>query len=140
MDSLETLAEKRKRAPVEGVMNSDVPAHTQEKRCRARDLHLASVADKEAVKEHAEWRHTEMKSRLGTLPQVDPSESAVATSVWVAEKRNRILSQELWEEEVKSHGDLASDAKDRELSARKQFKVSSPEEEGAQGKVIVDTR
>ena len=40
----------------------DLPA-TQGKRCRAEDLHLALVADKEGVEKRAQSRGHEMKAR-----------------------------------------------------------------------------
>ena len=39
------------------------------------------------------------------------------TLAWVAKERNRILGQELTEEEEKLSGDLVIDARERELSA-----------------------
>ena len=44
--------------------SDDLPA-TQEERRRASDLHLASVAEKGKVKEHAQWRGPEMEARWG---------------------------------------------------------------------------
>ena len=38
-----------------GAMDSDDPPRTQEMRRRASDLHLALVADKEVVRELAQW-------------------------------------------------------------------------------------
>ena len=50
-----TINGKSKRAPAEGVMDSDNPNQPTGKERRAEDLHLASVADKEVVKERAQW-------------------------------------------------------------------------------------
>ena len=39
MDTSETVIGGREGAPVEGVMDSDAPSHTQGKSCRAGDFH-----------------------------------------------------------------------------------------------------
>ena len=44
-------------------------------------------------------------------------------SVWVAEEYNRVSGQELTEDGENLHEDLAGVAKERELCARKQFRV-----------------
>ena len=54
MDTLETVTGEREREPVGGVMDSDTPSQPADKKCRAGDLHLAFVADKEVAKEHAQ--------------------------------------------------------------------------------------
>ena len=83
------------------------------------DSHLAFVADEEVVGKHAKWRYPDLKSRL------DSTQSSVAGGVgatiypWVAEESNRVLDQELTEDEGKLHGDLAGVAKGRELEAWK---------------------
>ena len=63
MDAWETLLGKRNRA-MDGVAhNSDDFPGTQERRCRAGGLHLASVADKGAAKGQGQWRKSELKAR-----------------------------------------------------------------------------
>ena len=59
MDTSETLAGRRVRAPVEGAMDSDIPTQSIE-RSRLGDLHLAFAGD-EVVKDNAQWRQPEMK-------------------------------------------------------------------------------
>ena len=87
-----------------------------------------------------------MKSRLHTQPRMDSIESVFVDGMgevapaWASEERNRNLGQESTGEEEKLHRDLVRDAKERELSARKQFKVCSPIKGGALSKAIVDTR
>ena len=49
-----------------------------------------------------------------------------AISARVAEDKNRVSGPELAGDEGKSHGDLASAANERAISARKQFKAFSP--------------
>ena len=77
-----------------------------------------------------------MESLLDAPFQTDPSESVAvdgmgpAISAWVADGRKRISGQELAEEEEELHKNSVSDAKERELSAWEQFKVSSPIKEG----------
>ena len=45
MGTSETLTGKRERAPVEGVMDSDAPAHSIDKKSRLGDRHPAFVMD-----------------------------------------------------------------------------------------------
>ena len=71
MDILETLAGKRERAPVVGVMDSDVPTRSIDKRSRLGDLRLVFATDKEVVKEHAQWRQPEMKEKIDTQTRTD---------------------------------------------------------------------
>ena len=47
--------------PVEGVMDSDFPSQSADRKCRAANLHLAGVADKEVMKEHAHWEHAQLR-------------------------------------------------------------------------------
>ena len=49
MDTSETLTRKRGRATVEGVMDSDIPTQSAEKKSRLGDLHLAFVMDNEVA-------------------------------------------------------------------------------------------
>ena len=110
------------------------------------DLRRAFNAGKAVVKKHAQWWNPEMKSRLGTQARKDPSKPGVADgmeavrSAWVAEESSRILGLESTGEREKMRRDLVSDAKDRRLSAWKQFELSSPIREGARSKATVDTR
>ena len=54
MGTSETLAERREPALADGVTDSDIPTKSARKKCWAGDIYLASVADKEVVKEHAQ--------------------------------------------------------------------------------------
>ena len=71
MDASETVSGKRGRAPAEGVMNSDIPTQWLGKKYRAGDLHLASVADKEEARGHAQWRHSDMKGEIAVQSRKD---------------------------------------------------------------------
>ena len=103
MDSSETLAGKRERAPVEGVMDSDTPTQSTDKESRLGDLRLASVMDKEVVKGRAlRWQpgmkegiDTQIRRGAGASVFVDGGGPVL--SAWVAEEWNRILGQELTE-------------------------------------------
>ena len=55
MDTSETLTGKRERAPVEGVMNSDIPTQSIETTGRLGDLHLVFATEKN-------WRKNMLKS------------------------------------------------------------------------------
>ena len=77
MDTSETLAVKRERAPVGGVMDSAIPTQSTDKKSRLGDHPLAFVMDKEVVKGHAQWRRPEMKAKSGTQTRMDPGASAI---------------------------------------------------------------
>ena len=53
MDASDTLAGKRERTSVGGVMGSDIPSQSIDKKSRLCDLRLAVLVNKEVVKEHA---------------------------------------------------------------------------------------
>ena len=95
-DTSKTVSRKRERAPAEGAMDSVVSSRTPGKRCRVGDLHVAFAVEEEVVKERAQWRHPEMKSKMDAQSRLDPAESFVVdgvgarTPVWVAEEGNRI--------------------------------------------------
>ena len=55
MDASEALTRKRGRAPDVIADNWDALLGDEEKRCRARDLHLAFVVDRAVAREHAKW-------------------------------------------------------------------------------------
>ena len=132
MDTSETLAGKRERAPVEGVMDSDIPTQSVDKKCRAGDLHFASVADKEMVKKHAQWRHADMMGNIDAQTHKHPGApfnkggGGPVLFAWAAEECNRISGQELAEGQEPMHADLARKAKERKLDAWRQFEIFSP--------------
>ena len=53
MDTSETISGKGGRAPVDGVLGSDIPTQSPGEGCRVGDLHLAFVVGKGVVKVHA---------------------------------------------------------------------------------------
>ena len=55
MGTSETVSGSRERAPVDGAMDSDIPTRSMAKKSLFGYLHLAFVADKEVVTEHAQW-------------------------------------------------------------------------------------
>ena len=59
----ETLAGKQDRGLVDVAGNSEEALRNQEWRCRVGVLHLAFVADKELVKEHAQWQSPDLEAR-----------------------------------------------------------------------------
>ena len=66
--------------------NVEGPPRNQEKRCRADDRHFAFDTDKEVVKEHAQWRNPELKSRLDATQSSVIGAMNAAISAWVAEE------------------------------------------------------
>ena len=53
-------------------MDSDTPKQLADKKYRAGDLHPAFVADKEVVKGHAEWRHSDMEEKIDSQTRKVP--------------------------------------------------------------------
>ena len=102
--------------------NSDEGLSSQEKRRRVGDFHLAFVAEEEVVKEHAQWRNPDWKSRLDATQSSVVEGVDAAISAGVGEVCNRVLAQDLTEDGEKSHGDLVSVVKEGGLNASKQFK------------------
>ena len=54
MDTSETVAGRRGRAPAQGALDSEIPIQTLQRRCRVGDSHLAFNAEEEVVKKHAQ--------------------------------------------------------------------------------------
>ena len=72
MDTPETLAGKRERAPVEGVMGSDTPTQSIEKRSWLVGRRLAFVMDKKVVTGHAQWWQPGMEDKIDSQTRMDP--------------------------------------------------------------------
>ena len=66
---------KRGREPKDVAEVSNGPPRTQDKRRSVEARRLASVAEKEAVKQRAQWRNPELK------PRADATRSSVAAEV-----------------------------------------------------------
>ena len=73
MVTRETINGKRERATVERVMDSNIRTQSLKKKCHFGNLHLASVAQKEEEKGHAQWRYSEMEEQVDTQSTQDPS-------------------------------------------------------------------
>ena len=73
METSETISGERERAPVGGVMDSDISNRLSGKKCRVGDFHLASVAVKAVVAARAQWRHFEMRGEIDAQSIGDPS-------------------------------------------------------------------
>ena len=111
IDTSDTVAGKRKRAPAEGAMDSDAPTQSIDKKSRMGDLHLAFASDAEVVKGRAQWRNPEMQGGIDTHTRRDPGApllvdgAGAALSAWVAEGYNRTSGRELTKEEERTlHG------------------------------------
>ena len=81
-----------------------------------------------------------MQSRISPTESGNVDEVGAAMCAWVAEKRNCTLGQEFTEGGGKYRRESARDAKERELSSWKQFKVPSSIKGGSHSKAIADTR
>ena len=84
-------------------------------------LRLAFFADEEGVEDHAQERNREMESRLGTSQSPAVKAVDATISAWVAEECERALGEEFSGEKEQLRGDLARDAKIKELDVRKHF-------------------
>ena len=98
----ETLPGTRGRSFVIAILYSEESLGNQEKRCRVCDLHLACVAEKEVVEEHAQWRNPDLDARWTATRapgrgwmRAGAKRVDSAISAWVAEEFNRALGQEL---------------------------------------------
>ena len=91
MDPFETSSRTRNRAMADAMDTlGDLPV-TQEGRCRLSDLHLAIVADKNIVEEHAQRRGPEAKA-LRDADHASPVGGVdAAISGWTAGECSRLL-------------------------------------------------
>ena len=64
MDTSETLTGKREQAAVEGVMDSDIPTRSVDKKSRLGRRHLPFVMDKEVTKEYAQWWRSDAQEKV----------------------------------------------------------------------------
>ena len=145
-DASETLAGKRARAPVEGVMDSDTPIQAIDKRSRLGEHHLAFVMDKEVLREHVQRWQRAFEEKIESQTR-----SAPGASIFVdrggpvlfargAKERDLILGREFTEHEERTFSDLAKKAKAKGLEARGHLRIYSPIQPGSQQKELADAR
>ena len=89
-----------------------------EKRCKRDAFRAAGIADGEVAKEHAQWSNPALKPRVEASRSLGVGGVEAAISVWVADESNRVLGQELPEEEEVAHADLVRAEKEKALGAR----------------------
>ena len=93
MDSSVSISGKMERPPAGVAEYLNGSPQRQDRRCRVGALRWTFVADKEVVKERAQWRDPELKSRMGpTHPSVVEG-AGYATPAWAAEECHRVLGQ-----------------------------------------------
>ena len=92
-------------------------------------LRLAFVADKEVADEHAQWRSSEQKSRLGAAQYSVEEGAGAAISAWVGEECNRVFGHDL-------RAGLAGGARAKELDAWEHFEVRKPLKVGGISEVV----
>ena len=84
-----------------------------ERRPRSAVLGIALAGYSEVVKEHAQWRHSDMKEKIDTQTREGPGASLVmdgggpVLAASFAEECNRVSGQELVEADERWHADLA---------------------------------
>ena len=111
---------------------------TQEERWQANDLHMASLEDKEIVKEHAQRRGPGLQAHWDVNHALPAGGAVAAISAWTTSGRNRALGQGLLAEAGKLRENWVRTAKERGLAARKKFKVFKPVARGAPPMAIAD--
>lgn len=130
----------RSRPPADAVERPQGPKFVLDKRCKREPLRAARVADKEVVKERAQWRNSELR------PHVEASRSSAAEGVVAtfparaADECNRVSGKKLSEEGEAAHGDLVREAKGKELVAWKSPNVFKPLKPGEVRKTAADAR
>ena len=142
---------KRRRAPkgLGETGESAVEEQKVDKRFRRAGAHLNFQTNREILKHHGQWREKEMQLFLNTGRGNDDVTvfeygvgeicNVVATAK-AADECNRILGQELPQEEERLYAKDVLAAKTRELDARTQFKVYNPLEPGKGTEEVVGTR
>ena len=105
----------------------DVPATTME-------------VDLAATQAHAQWWARGLKPKLEVNPSAAAEGVGGAISAWVADECNRVLGQELPQEEEEMQADLAHEGKRRELEDWGKFDVFSPLSACKVQKRLVQTR
>ena len=106
---------------------ADAPATTME-------------VDLAVVQAHAQWGPPELKAILGVNPSASVEGVDGVSSAWVADECNRVLGQELPQEEEDKHVDLANAGKQRELAAWGKFEVVAPRTACHSQQQIIQTR
>ena len=101
-----TLSGRRNCAMVDAAGTSEDLTATQEERRRVSDPYLAFFANKEIVKERAQWWGPMIKERWGANDAPPVGGVDAATPAWTAEERSRASGQESADEERKLHGGL----------------------------------
>ena len=100
---------------------------------------MAFVAHKEAVKEQAQRRNSELKPRAEGSRSSAVEAVEAAFSAWVADECARVLGRELSEEEEALHAPFVREARGKELGEWRPFKGSKPLRAGDVGRSAVDT-
>ena len=111
-DAPVTSTGNRGRPPADAVEHLQGPAFVPDKRCKRDAVCVAFVADKEVVKERAQWRNPELRPRVEAPRWAESAAGRVeaAISAWVADKCNRVPGQVSSNEEEAAHADLLREA------------------------------
>ena len=135
LDASVRISGEPERPPAGMVGYLNGPHPSQEEPCCVDALRLASFPDKGVVK----WSF-DLVSRLEATQSAAVEGVDCAISARVAGERTRLSGQELTEVEEILHADLVRDAQAKRVSARTQFKVLKPLQEGSISKAEVNTR
>ena len=85
----------RNREMANAVASAGKVPVTQEQRRLVNNLHLASVVDREAAEEHAQWRNPELKAHWVVTHASRVEGGGAAISAWAAEESKRALGRGL---------------------------------------------
>ena len=108
---------------------------------RKRDAPSAAfVADKEVVKEHAQWRDSESRPPVGASRSSAVVGLEAAISARVADEYNRVLGRGSTEGGETAHANLVREAEAKWPDAWKSSQVSNPLRAGDVGKPAVGIR
>ena len=111
-----------------------------DKRRRKADAYLNFVANKEILKQHAQWWDKEMQIFWNNPLSHDERDLDAAASAQAADLCNKILGKELTPDEEEKFIKEVKAAKGRELDAWSKFRVFSPCEPEKCNKSVVGTR
>ena len=111
-----------------------------EKRRRKADAYMNFVANKEILKQHAQWWDKGMQIFWNNPLSHEERDLDAAASAQAADMCNKILGKELTPEEEEKFIKEVDAAKGRELDAWSHFRAFSPCGPGRCSKSVVGTR
>ena len=140
MDTSSSVSGKRGRSMGEPSAVEQTQQWVEGKRSRGDVPAITMEVDLAVVQAHAQWWPPDLKPKMEASPSEAVEGVDGAISAWVADECNRVLGQELSQEEDEMRADLAREGKRRELEAWGEFDAFSPLSACKVQKQLVDTR